>query len=1190
MGIKDAIIKGAKKAGDAVARVSQLSPEQLESVWEAREAYLEGKPEMDDPAAVERTERLLAACAVEIFNAQLPEIKERYAPVNPSCEYEGGFNPGNNVRFMRIGKWVVDPEENSLEKLVNVYDVVSREYCNIALIFYRTHSSVDAFIGVMNAKNSNSNEDVDSLKKRIMQALKGNFPGSEVVDWDEDPLDELTNHKCSVAAVSNVPAEKSERFTSQTIEKVLDGVVPEAGKPYAIVLLASPIRDVAERKMRLAELHTSLAPYASWQTGYTYSDSASVMAGATVGVNAGVSAGVQNGTNTSIANNASVADQTSDAQTQQSSDAISDAETHMEQTGEGRTRSTQEGSSEQVQAGFSLTENVSHSVGTNASANVGVPGANATAGVSSETTLGMSAQESISRAKTTTHSTSDALSTSKAVADTVGRTVSKTTGEAVTKTLGRAVTRGVARTAGAFRSTSLGGNIGASFARTSSVTATIGKNETITQTFSNYAVKHALEVLESQMERYDLASALGMWDFAAYFIGEDHEVVGNAANSYLALTQGEESHMSFAAVNLWRGDMADAQWESRSAKAICEYLHDLRHPIFGLVEGLIEREPESAAFPVLTSATTALSGKELAYSLNFPRKSVPGLPVIECVGFGRSVSRFVDFVEDDGSIDLGRVFHMHQEEPARVFLSRRSLASHVFVTGSTGTGKTNTVCRIIDQAMSSDVGFLVIEPAKGEYKDVYGGEDGVAVYATNPNVAPLLKINPFSFPEGVHVLEHLDRLIEVFNVCWPMYAAMPAVLKDAVERSYVDCGWDLIESTNRYGEGLYPCFADVAKNVRAILDESEYDAENKGAYKGSLLTRLKSLTNGINGMVFADDEVSAEDLFDSRAIIDLSRVGSLETKSLIMGLLVLKLQEHRMVTSRGANLPLKHLTILEEAHNLLKRASSVQQGEGGNLMGKSVEMISNAIAEMRTYGEGFVIADQAPGLLDMAAIRNTNTKIIMRLPDLSDRELAGRAAGLNDSQIVELARLPKGVAAVYQNDWIEPVLCKVGKAEEGRRFEYVRATSASSERDEGDTRRALAVASALARCERLSGSATLDELREALSQLGLSASLRVSALKMLENPPEEPRMTKLAPLMAALFPEVSEAALRAIERTSEVSEWTKAVESAVKRTVGSDLEDVVRRTIVQGCIQNCVLNELHNDAAFKDWYLRGGMK
>ena len=117
--------------------------------------------------------------------------------------------------------------------------------------------------------------------------------------------------------------------------------------------------------------------------------------------------------------------------------------------------------------------------------------------------------------------------------------------------------------------------------------------------------------------------------------------------------------------------------------------------------------------------------------------------------------------------------------------------------------------------------------------------------------------------------------------------------------------------------------------------------------------------------------------------------------------------------------------MLEEAHNLFKRTSTEQISEGSNLLGKSVEMLSNSIAEMRTYGEGFIIADQSPGLLDMSVIRNTNTKIIMRLPDYSDRELVGKAANLNQDQITELAKLPCGVAAVYQSEWINPVLCKV---------------------------------------------------------------------------------------------------------------------------------------------------------------------
>ena len=60
----------------------------------------------------------------------------------------------------------------------------------------------------------------------------------------------------------------------------------------------------------------------------------------------------------------------------------------------------------------------------------------------------------------------------------------------------------------------------------------------------------------------------------------------------------------------------------------------------------------------------------------------------------------------------------------------------------------------------------------------------------------------------------------------------------------------------------------------------------------------------------------------------------------------------------------------------------------------------------------------------------------MRLPDRTDRELVGRAANLNDDQIAELAKLPCGVAAMYQNEWVQPVLCKVDKYQEEACYSY----------------------------------------------------------------------------------------------------------------------------------------------------------
>ena len=154
----------------------------------------------------------------------------------------------------------------------------------------------------------------------------------------------------------------------------------------------------------------------------------------------------------------------------------------------------------------------------------------------------------------------------------------------------------------------------------------------------------------------------------------------------------------------------------------------------------------------------------------------------------------------------------------------------------------------------------------------------------------MIRMNPLSIPVTIHVLEHIDRIVEIFNVCWPMYAAMPAVLKESIERAYVSAGWDLELSVNTKIAGLYPTFEDVLIQLHKLIGESAYSADTKGDYIGALATRLKSLTNGINGRIFSGNEMNPSELFDKSAILDISRVGSMETKALIMGMVVLKLE------------------------------------------------------------------------------------------------------------------------------------------------------------------------------------------------------------------------------------------------------------------------------------------------------------
>ncbi len=541
--------------------------------------------------------------------------------------------------------------------------------------------------------------------------------------------------------------------------------------------------------------------------------------------------------------------------------------------------------------------------------------------------------------------------------------------------------------------------------------------ESIQINYENRAVKTLLDRIDEQIKRMRSCEDYGMFDACAYFAAEDYEVAVAAASTFKSVTRGNNSSVESSAVNIWKNE--------EDVNYIKDYLMRFYHPEF------ITVIDEKHDYP--TTAAMLVSGREMAYQMPLPKKSVSGVPVLDCAEFGREI---VSLTNAEGNIALGKIYHMHSDEANIVRLNAQSLTAHTFITGSTGSGKSTTIYKLLDELSKmkgTDPGrrttFMVVEPAKGEYKNALAKNNkfNIRVFGTNPNITKVLRINPFRFrSDKIHIYEHLDKLTEIFNVCWPMYAAMPAVLKAAMENAYRSAGWNLLRSENEHGE-IFPSFVDVAIEVEKYINKSEYSEENKSNYKGSLLTRLESLTNGINSMIFTANDIEDSELFDQNVIVDLSRVGSTETKALIMGILILKLQEYRLATANGADSELRHITVLEEAHNLLKRTSTEQSSETANLLGKSVEMLANSIAEMRTFGEGFIIADQSPGLLDMSVIRNTNTKIIMRLPDFSDRELVGKAAGLNDDQIKELAKLPRGVAAVFQNDWIGPVLCNVEK-------------------------------------------------------------------------------------------------------------------------------------------------------------------
>ena len=544
-------------------------------------------------------------------------------------------------------------------------------------------------------------------------------------------------------------------------------------------------------------------------------------------------------------------------------------------------------------------------------------------------------------------------------------------------------------------------------------------SQSTTTTVENKTVADLLKLIDDSLKRLDDFDSYGMWNAAGYFISDDMSASEIAASNYRSLMNGENSGCEVSAINSWRsndpyinGDFSD----------LTTYLSRFMHPQFFY--------GSNGDYGVLTDASTSISGKELGLHLGLPRSTVSGLPVVEHAEFGKEVYKYQLFKKNEATrpedrMTLGRVFDLGQITNKVVELNNKSLNMHTFITGSTGSGKSNTVYQMLVELHQDKIPFLVIEPAKGEYKDVFGNWEDVKVFSTNPKVAELININPFKFPDSIHVLEHVDGLIEIFSVCWPMYDAMPAFFKDAVLRSYESVGWDLGSSTFDGDNPEYPDFEILADQLDELIESSDYASDIKSNYRGALITRVRSLTVGLNKYIFTNEQTPYNVLFDENCIVDISRVKSSETKALIMGLLVYTLNEHRVDCKTENNKGCTHITVLEEAHNLLKSTSGGNQSE---LIGKSVEMLTNTIAEIRTYGEGFVIVDQSPSSVDISAIKNTNTKIILRTPEANDREAVGRSMGLTEEQVNEIAKLPSGVAVVYQNDWVKPVLTMIDKA------------------------------------------------------------------------------------------------------------------------------------------------------------------
>jgi Helicase HerA, central domain len=454
---------------------------------------------------------------------------------------------------------------------------------------------------------------------------------------------------------------------------------------------------------------------------------------------------------------------------------------------------------------------------------------------------------------------------------------------------------------------------------------------------------------------------------------------------------------------------------------------------------------------------TLLNSTQLAAYIHLPSLEVPGYWVdliprfdVSVAGHGESGTRLglgAVVARPSGSHDPYAGTAGSAGGPP-FSVSVPTLSRHVFIAGVTGSGKTTTSLHLLRGLHAQGVPFLVIEPAKREYRELAMARmhdpaserlaHELRVFSVSSNEGLPFRINPFEVEEGTSVSEHIDLLRSVFAASFgDMWTPLPQVLEQCMRRVYRDRGWDLASGQNHRlldGEDralAFPTLRELAGTVDDIVDRLGFDPEARDRVRGSLATRINGLRVGSKGVLFdTRSSLSMVSLLGQPTILELERLADESDKAFLIGLLLIRLVEFRRGERRSgptgarAGDGLRHILVIEEAHRLL---ASITNDSGGDNTAKAmaIESFSNLLAEIRAYGQGIVVLDQVPTKLASDVIKNTNLKLAHRIVDEADRKVLAGSMAMSEGQMAGLAILARGEAAVFGDGDDAPLLVRI---------------------------------------------------------------------------------------------------------------------------------------------------------------------
>lgn len=424
------------------------------------------------------------------------------------------------------------------------------------------------------------------------------------------------------------------------------------------------------------------------------------------------------------------------------------------------------------------------------------------------------------------------------------------------------------------------------------------------------------------------------------------------------------------------------------------------------------------------------SVNELSIVAGLPQKEVVGLSLREEVEFGLNYQNDID---EDNKLPLGNLVQNGKIlDSIQVYLDKRELDKHIFIAGVTGAGKTTTCQKIL---LRSETPFLVIEPAKTEYRILTKRYDDILIFTLGKDKIAPFRLNPFEMYPHESVTSHVDMIMASIESAFDMEAAIPQIIEKSIYECYTDFGWDISDDTNKYyswedienGAYAFPTLLDLINKAEKVVKIQGFDSRLQNDYIGSIRARLQGLTVGAKGLMLnTRRSLDFRDLVHKRVILELEEIRSGSEKALIMGFILSNLMEAIRAEYQKAKedcIEFKHTTLVEEAHRLLGKY------EPGDSLSKKqgIEMFSDMLAEVRKYGESLIIVDQIPGKLTPEVLKNTNTKIVHKIFAQDDKEAIGNTMALTDDQKRFLSFLDKGRTIVFSQGWESSLQVQITK-------------------------------------------------------------------------------------------------------------------------------------------------------------------